>query len=339
MRAFEASEARARLVGFAQELNAACRGAPLSAPCPESALVRRLLDALDALERWTAEIPPSEQQMRYGNTAFRTWHARVSSRTPTVRASRARVEPTRSKSIPPVASRAGALPIPHSPPPHPSSAFFPDPRARSLSSTPTDLVRVVLAEDAPPGAFVELAPYFRESFGDARRVDYGTGHECAFLAFLACLRAVGAVSDGDLPALALRVFPRYVALMRVLQRRYMLEPAGSHGVWGLDDYCFLPFYLGASQLIGNAHDLRPSCIHDDASVEEHGAAFMYLDAVGFVKRVKTGGHLRETSPMLNDISGVASWEKINAGLAKMWRAEVLGKFRSCSTSCSGASSR
>lgn len=197
---------------------------------------------------------------------------------------------------------------------------------RSLFSTPTDLVRVVLAEDAPPGAFVELAPYFRESFGDARRVDYGTGHECAFLAFLACLRAVGAVSDGDLPALALRVFPRYVALMRVLQRRYMLEPAGSHGVWGLDDYCFLPFYLGASQLIGNALDLRPSCIHDDASVEEHGAAFMYLDAVGFVKRVKTGGHLGETSPMLNDISGVASWEKINAGLAKMWRAEVLGKF-------------
>jgi len=45
---------------------------------------------------------------------------------------------------------------------------------------------------------------------------------------------------------------------------------------------------------------------------------MYLSSVQFVKQVKKG-NLGETSPMLNDISAVLSWEKINTGLLKMYK--------------------
>ena len=38
------------------------------------------------------------------------------------------------------------------------------------------------------------------------------------------------------------------------------------------------------------------------------------------------GHLSETSPMLSDISNVpGGWQKINSGLMKMYREEVLNK--------------
>lgn len=37
----------------------------------------------------------------------------------------------------------------------------------------------------------EVTPYFMGGFGSAQRLDYGTGHELSFLAFLGCIWKLG----------------------------------------------------------------------------------------------------------------------------------------------------
>ena len=38
--------------------------------------------------------------------------------------------------------------------------------------------------------------------------------------------------------------------------------------------------------------------------------FVNSDCVKHIKKVKTGGKFNETSPVLNDISGATSWNKV-----------------------------
>ena len=114
-------------------------------------------------------------------------------------------------------------------------------------------------------------------------------------------------------------------MTRQVQTDYMLEPAGSHGVWGLDDYHCLPFYFGACQMQSIDDDLEPSSIHDLSKLQNDGDRLLYFGCIRYIKALKKGVPFFECSPMLNDISSLNSWTKVSSGLLRLYEGEVLKK--------------
>ena len=117
---------------------------------------------------------------------------------------------------------------------------------------------------------------------------------------------------------------RYLNTVRRLILTYTLEPAGSHGVWGLDDHAFIPYIFGSAQLTRPITDEDPMPLEGSVRgapkagdvvkgevVQEERERNMYFSAIGFINDVKKGPFW-EHRPILFDISGVQDgWGKIN----------------------------
>ena len=164
------------------------------------------------------------------------------------------------------------------------------------------------------------------AFGNETRIDYGTGHELSIVLFYLILYKLKMIQRCDLRHLVLGAFTSYIRTMRRLQETYVLEPAGSHGVWGLDDYHCINFLWGAAQLCNNKDEIRPSSINDNDLLKEEESNYLYLEAILFIKKIKSAAPFSETSPMLNDISSLPDWTKVTSGLLRLFQGEVLGKF-------------
>ncbi|KAL9940100.1 hypothetical protein V8E36_000805 [Tilletia maclaganii] len=190
---------------------------------------------------------------------------------------------------------------------------------------------------------VELLSPFLSSFGNFTRIDYGSGHELSFALWLCLLfrlnffvtfsKASSEAHSADRHQdtermIALLIFPAYLRTVYAIQDRYSLEPAGSHGVWGLDDFQFLPYIIGAAQLSAQETFKPRDVLHPPPGSNGRPAPFanLYSLSIARVLTLKHGGPFAEHSPMLTDIaSSVPTWSKVLRGLLRMYDAEVLGK--------------
>lgn len=128
----------------------------------DTAAVRKLRDLLDRTAKFIDDAPPDPGPRRFGNISFRKWYQLLEDNLDAL------LREFVSADILDFGATAGATA-------HPGAS----------------------GEDSQiPGAIDELRAYFLGGFGSPQRLDYGTGHELSFLAFLGCLWKLGAFKDG-----------------------------------------------------------------------------------------------------------------------------------------------
>ncbi len=314
MKSFVESPTKAELLKFVEAMGKSCASAtareysydpedPLKNLPPAMACLH---GALQEMVSWVDQIPPQTQSsvgIRFGNPSFKAWHEKLMERSESIIATILYARDD-TELTPEAACQRG----------RDAAAGEPLPKGDS--------------------SVQQVSPYLHDSFGHAIRLDYGTGHESSFLVFLFILskvKCMGALSMVTLKAVTLSIVHQYLKVTRRLQTDYNLEPAGSHGVWGLDDYHCLPFYFGACQLKGAMGSVsqeltEPSCISSDHILKEYRDTFLYFGCISYIRQLKRGVPFFESSPMLYDISQtVHTWEKVAGGLLRLYQGEVLHK--------------
>ena len=237
--------------------------------------------ALQTMLAWRTTVPPhDDENIRFGNPAFREWHERLVERAPSIVTTV--LECTHETDVD-QARESG--------------------RAATTVVTESDDPRVL-----------ELCSYLQAAFGHPVRLDYGTGHESSFQVFLWCLCQLGCVSTEQPPSAkalsgaTLSLYSAYLNVTRQLQTDYRLEPAGSHGVWGLDDYHCIPFYLGACQL--QSSEYMPESIHDARVLDEESEHYLYFACIRYIKSLKKATELTRRA-------NISARYLISAGLSRI----------------------
>lgn len=188
-------------------------------------------------------------------------------------------------------------------------------------------VDFLLKANLPIKDTTELKYYLLNSFGSRMRLDYGTGHELSFIAFIGGLIQLDILNLDEISGLdLLEIFASYYDITKRLILDYSLEPAGSHGVWGLDDHFHFIYILGASEFIDNKLAPPVQQVLSATNINFLKSSNLYVNSVAFIYKIKTGP-FKEHSPIIYDIhSTVYLWKKVLKGLLKMYEVEVLSKF-------------
>lgn len=274
--------------------------------------------SLQVMTTWVDDIPPlvsSNNTIRFGNPAFRDWHERLNQRASSIVAAMLSCHQSHQVEV--------------------TSEYDEKVLQQSMEMGQKAAQGAEVYEASDTDSAKELVCYLLDAFGHPIRLDYGTGHESSLQVFLftACMLHLFGSTIKEPPtaerlkAACLSIFHQYLLVTRRLQKDYRLEPAGSHGVWGLDDYYCLAFYFGACQLHGEEEesDLYPKSIHEKVVMRDTSSTYLYFGCIEFIQDIKQGVPFAESSPMLNDISNLQSWSKVASGLLKLYEGEVLKK--------------
>lgn len=276
-------------MGFILALNEAAQGQPLSAQTTASSAINSMVNLLDTLNNWVDEIPPAKQAMRYGNPAYREWFAKVHENAHSLLIT----------VLPPELSQA-AIELK----PMLLDGFGNKTRIDYGTGHETTFCQLLYCL-AKLGVFTEgdrlplVSQVFAKYLTLMRKVQttywYAaidtTCTVCLHIvlctgSFVACWIALlhGRLSDFIMQPQSMSIFHICMCHALVVLGKCRLEPAGSHGVWGLDDYQFLPFIWGSSQLNGHT-SITPSSIHSQAVLDANAEDYLYLGCIKFVKQV------------------------------------------------------